>query len=78
MKGINKSSRILVMVLIVSMLLPLFPQGIIKAEAKEITYIDYRDLLDLYREQYNVEFDTPTPKFELKIENGKTHFIAPT
>ncbi|NMA75088.1 MAG: hypothetical protein GX963_13270, partial [Bacteroidales bacterium] len=72
----NIGSRILVIVLLLSMMIPLFPT--MKAEAADVEYIDYRDLLDVYKRKYNVDFDTPTPKFELKIENGETHFIAPT
>jgi len=69
-------SRILVIVLLLSMILPLFPT--MKAEAADVEYIDYRALLEKYKKMYNVDFDTPTPKFDLKIQNGKTHHIAPT
>jgi len=77
-KYMNIIRRSLAVILVLSVLLPLFSLGIIKAEAEEVQYIDYRDLLEHYRTHYNVDFDTPTAKFYVKIENGNTHFIEPT
>lgn len=74
----NFYKRFLAITLVALMLIPLVPINIIKVNADSKFEIDYRALIQLYKDELGVEFDTPTPKFNVKIKDGNTHFVAPT